>query len=64
MSLQFISNLYLTPFVLRMLESLAKAKCRAHINLQAQQTKVPQKPEGEARKQKYIQKYKKEVSDT
>ena len=63
MSLQFISNLYLTPFVLRKLETLEKAKHRARTNLQAQQTKVPKTPEGVARKQKYIQKYKKEVSD-
>ena len=49
---------------MRKLESLAKAKHRAHINLQAQKTKVPKTPEGAARKQKYIQKYKKEFSDT
>jgi hypothetical protein len=62
MSLQFISNLYLTPFVLKKLANLAKAKQRARTNLQAQQTKVPKTPDGVARKQKYIQKYKNQIT--
>lgn len=62
MSLQFISNLYLTPFVLGKLAKLAKAKQKARTNLQAQQTKVPKTPDGVARKQKYIQKYKKQIA--
>ena len=53
--------MYLTPFVLGKLAKLAKAKEKARTNLQAQQTKVPKTPDGFARKQKYIQKYKNEI---
>jgi hypothetical protein len=62
MNLQFISNLYLTPFVLKNLETLARMKQRSRTSLQAQQTRVPKTPEGLARKQKYIQKYKKQFA--